>query len=169
MEFDRCLSKLLGTRRHTPWFDTKRREIHVEASSVLLHSFLTRPWRRLKPWISNSKECVSMFLRGFFDSECCVSKVGYVTCFNADFGLLEYVQHLLFSFFNIESSGPHIKTRAGTTISNRGRSYVRQQNCYYIHVRAHSLGAFYRHVGLTILRKKIRLETRLRVYLRKQR
>jgi len=161
LEFDRCLSKVLGNGRHKPWFDTKRREIHIEASSVLLHCFLDQPWERLKPWICHCKACTSKFLRGFFDSECCVSKIGSITCFNADFGLLDYVRHLLLSSFKIESTGPRVKTQAGTTISNRGRSYVRRQSCHYIYIRTHSLGAFYRNIGLTIYRKRIRLETRL--------
>jgi len=163
LEFDRCLSKVLGTRRHTPWFDTKRREIHVEASSVLLHGFLNQDWTKLKPWICHSRSCISMFLKGFFDSECCVSKRGSVTCYNSDVGILKFVRHLLLSSFEIESTGPYIKTRAGTKISNRGRNYFRQRDCYYIYVRTRSLARFYREVGLTIQRKRVRLETKLRL------
>jgi intein-encoded DNA endonuclease-like protein len=163
LEFDRCLSAVLGTRRHTPWFDKKRREIHVGASSVLLHGFLDQPWEHLKPWIHHCRACVSMFLRGFFDSECSVSKTGNLTCFNSDVGILKFVQILLLSFLRIESTGPHLGTRAGTKISNRGRSYIRQSSCYHIYIRTQSLGKFYREVGLTIPRKRVRLETKLRL------
>jgi intein-encoded DNA endonuclease-like protein len=161
LEFDRCLSAVLGTRRLTPWFDRKRREIHVEASSVLLHGFLNQDWTKLKPWICHSRSCVSMFLRGFFDSEGSVSKAGHLTCFNSDVGTLKFVQYLLLSFLKIESTGPHLSTESGTKVSNRGRSYLRQSSCYYIYVRAQSLGRFYRDISLTIERKRIRLEAKL--------
>jgi len=164
LEFDRCLSKVLGTRRHTPWFDTKRREIHIEARSVLLYNFLNQPWGLLKPWISHCSSCVSMFLRGFFDSECCVDKKGSITCSNSDVELLLYVQQLLEASFTIETTGPRVNKCAGTKISNRGRTYIRQRDCYYIYVRAGSLGKFSREIGLTIQRKRVRLETRLRMH-----
>jgi len=163
LEFDRCLSMVLGTRRHTPWFDTRRREIHIEASSVLLHGFLNQPWRKLKPWICHCSPCVSMFLKGFFDSECTVSKTGSVRCYNSDIRLLKFVRNLLMSFFRIHSTGPHLGTRAGTKISNRGRSYIRRRSCYDIYIRTQSLGKFYREVDLTIWRKRVRLETKLRL------
>lgn len=73
LEFDRCLSKVLDSRRHTPWFDSRRSEIHIEASSVLLHDFLSQRWEVMKPWIEHCSQCVSMLLRGFFDSEGSVS------------------------------------------------------------------------------------------------
>ncbi len=164
LEFDRCLSKVLGTRRHTPWFDTKRREIHIEASSVLLHAFLNRPWERLKPWITHCKACVSMFLKGFFDSECSVSKDGSIRCYNSEVRILRFARHLLGTFFGVESTGPRIYTKRGTKMSNRGRSYFRRHNCYYIYIRAASLARFYHDVGLTIRRKKIRLEAKLEVH-----
>jgi DNA endonuclease len=161
LEFDRCLSKVLGTRRHTPWFDPRTRDIHIEASSVLLYHFLSQSWERLKPWISHCSSCASMFIRGFFDSECTVEKGGKVSCYNSDIALLKFIQHLLLTFFKIEATGPRINTRAGTTITNRGRSYIRRLDCYTICVRARSLEAFFRDIGLTIQRKRVRLENRL--------
>jgi intein-encoded DNA endonuclease-like protein len=157
LEFDRCLSEVLGTRRHTPWFDTKRREIHVEASSVLLHGFLDQAWEHLKPWICHSSSCVSMFLRGFFDSEGSVDMGGYVTCSNSDLSLLKFVQHLLSFYFKIETTGPHLQTRAGTRISNRGRDYVRKSDVYYIYIRTRSLVSFSLAVGFAIQRKQLRV------------
>ena len=164
LEFDRRLSKVLSTRRHKPWFDTKRRDIHIEARSVLLYNFLNQPWGLLKPWISHCTSCVSMFVRGFFDSECSISKHGSITCSNSDAGLLKFVQRLLLIYFKIETTGPRINTHAGTEISNRGRTYIRKRDCYYIYVRVKSLGGFYREIGLTIQRKRVRLETRLRMH-----
>ena len=162
LEFDRCLSAVLGTRRHTPWFDRNRREIHIEASSVLLHGFLNQDWTTLKPWICHSRSCVSMFLKGFFDSECTVSKTGSIRCYNSNIRLLKFVCILLVSFFGIQSTGPHIGTRAGTKISNRGRSYFRRRSCYNIYIRAGTLEEFHRNIGLMIRRKRVRLETGLK-------
>jgi DNA endonuclease len=160
LEFDRCLSKILGTRRHTPWFDTKRREIHVEASSVLLHDFLSQRWENLKPWIGHCSSCISMFLRGFFDSEGSLSEEGHVTCSNSDFALLEFVQHLLFHF-KIETTGPHLQTRAGTKMSNRGRAYVRKSDVYYVYIRVRSLVTFSLAVGFAIHRKQLRVQKKV--------
>jgi intein-encoded DNA endonuclease-like protein len=161
LEFDRCLSEVLGTRRHTPWFDTKRREIHVEASSVLLHDFLARHWKNLKPWIEHCSSCVSMFLRGFFDSEGSVDEGGYVTCTNSDFALLRFVRHLLSYYFRIETTGPRLQTRAGTMMSNRGRAYVRKSDVYEIYIRANSLLRFSLAVGFTIQRKQTRIQKKV--------
>ena len=161
LEFDRCLSMVLGTRRHTPWFDTKRREIHVEASSVLLHDFLDKDWENLKPWIEHCSACVSMFLRGFFDSEGSVDKGGNVTCTNSDFGLLQFVRGLLWNYFRIETTGPRLQTRAGTMISNRGRAYVRKSDVYLIYIRVKSLLSFNRAVGFTIQRKQTRVQKKV--------
>jgi intein-encoded DNA endonuclease-like protein len=160
LAFDRCLSKVLGTRRHTPWFDTKRKEIHVEARSVLLHDFLNQAWEYLKPWIEHCDSCRSMFLRGFFDSEGSVSEDGYVTCSNSDFPLLKFVQHLL-SLSKVETTGPRLQTRAGTKISNRGRSYTRKLDVYCIYVRTTSLSNFNQAVGFNIRRKHLRLQRRM--------
>jgi len=161
LEFDRCLSKVLGTRRHTPWFDTKRKEIHIEASSVLLHDFLGLHWENLKPWIEHCSSCISMFLRGFFDSEGSVDESGHVTCSNSDFALLEFVRHLLSPRFKIESTGPRLQTRAGTKISNRGRAYVRKSDVYYVYVRVRSLVSFSLVLGFAIQRKRLRLRKKV--------
>jgi DNA endonuclease len=160
-EFDRCLSKALGSRRHSPWFDRKRREIHIEASSVLLYDFLNRRWEVLKPWIEHCSSCVSMFLRGFFDSEGSVQEDGRVTCSNSSFALLKFVQQLLLSHFSVETTGPHLQTRAGTKISNRGRIYTRKLDVYYIYIRTRSLFGFGGAVGFSIRRKRLRLQRRL--------
>ncbi len=161
LEFDRCLSKVLGTGRHTPWFDSKRREIHIEASSVLLHGFLIRRWDVLKPWIEHRSSCVSMFLRGFFDSEGSVQEDGHVTCSNSDFALLRFVQYLLSTYFRVETTGPHLQTRAGTKISNRGHVYTRKLDVYYIYIRTRSLFDFSHAVGFSIRRKRLRLRSRV--------
>ena len=164
LEFDRCLSKVLGTRPHKPWFDEKRGEIHIEARSVLLYEFLKRSWEEMVKWISHCPDCISMFLRGFFDSEGSVSKEGFVTCYNSNFNLLRFVQSLLLQSFAIESVGPRLCTRAGTEISNLGRTYLRRRDVYVIRVRAHSLARFRSNVGFAIKRKLDRLDARLEIH-----
>lgn len=157
LEFDRCLSKVISARRHTPWFDPRRREIHIEASSVLLHQFLNQTWESLKPWIRHCRHCVSMFLRGFFDSEGSVDENGHLTCSNSGFALLKFVQYLLSIYFRVETTGPRLQTRAGTKISNRGRAYARKVDVYYIYIRTRSLPIFSHDVGFAIRRKQLRL------------
>ena len=39
-EFDRCVSSVLESDRHSLWPDSKRREVHLEVGSVLLYNFL---------------------------------------------------------------------------------------------------------------------------------
>jgi intein-encoded DNA endonuclease-like protein len=83
---------------------------------------------------------------------------GSLTASNNDTGLLRYVQDLLERFFGIETTGPHLATKRGTILTNRGKSYIRKADGYTIYVRRAGLEMFYRKIGLTIRRKKIRLE-----------
>lgn len=53
MEFDRCLSSVLDTRRHKPLFDKRDGTFAVEGRSVLPYEFLRKGWRALKPWIEH--------------------------------------------------------------------------------------------------------------------
>lgn len=161
LEFDRCLSSVLETRMHKPWFDKGKGTFAIEARSVLLYEFLNRDWRALKPWIEHSVGSVAAFVRGFFDSEDSVSKKGEIRCYNTDLPLLNYVKQLLTSVLHIQVTGPYRGVRAGSVLSLRGRSYVRKSDCYHIRVAAASLGSFNRTVGITIARKRIRVEKRL--------
>ena len=157
-EFDRCISAILHTRRHTLWSDRKRGEIHVEARSVLLYNFLRQTLNDLKVWIEHCDQCTAAFLRGFFDSEGCVSRDGDLTASNNDTILLGYVKRLLHIRFGIEATGPHPGKREGSRIERRGKIYFRNSTTYYIYVRSASVGEFVRWIGLTIGRKKARLE-----------
>jgi intein-encoded DNA endonuclease-like protein len=157
-EFNRCLTEVLKTPRHSTWKGAGRRETHVEASSFLLYRFLRKPFEDLKPFIEHCANCSAAFLRGFFDSECCVSKEGSLTASNCDVGLLRYVQRLLLGKFDIETTGPLLKTQKGSKITRRGRTYLRNSDCYAIRVRNAFRRQFSEEIGLTILRKKRRLE-----------
>ena len=64
-EFDRCASTVLRCERHALWADSKRREIHIDASSVLLCNFLRQPLDDLRVWIEHCDERVAAFLKGF--------------------------------------------------------------------------------------------------------
>ena len=157
MEFDRCLSKILHTRRHRLWADKRRREIHIEARSVLLYNFLRQSLDDFKGWIEYSPQSVASFLRGFFDSEGSTSKDGSLRGFNSDTNLLRYVQCLLTTFFKIETTGPHLVAKVGSVMIRRGHRYLRRQNVYEIYVRREGLDNFSKNIGFTIRRKSGRL------------
>ena len=72
-EFDRCVSKAVGSRRHIVKWVPKKLLWSVEASSVLLYRFLRQPFSRIKSVISHCRRCASGFPRGFFDSEASAS------------------------------------------------------------------------------------------------
>lgn len=161
MEFDRCLSSVLNIARHRLWKGERENEFQLEVSSYLLYKFLRRPLRDLKPWFEDDSECVSAFLRGFFDSEGCVSKEGALTASNTNLDLLRYVQRLLLKHFGIATTGPRLGKKKGTLLIRRGRTYFRKSDCYSIYVRRTHLAKFYSKVGLTIRRKSLRLEQAL--------
>ena len=158
LEFDKCVSAVLRSRRHTLWHDSKRKEIHVEARSVLLYNFLRQSLDSLRPWIQHCNNCVAAFLRGFFDSEGSVGQDGELTTANNDLVLLDYVRKLLMDCFGIESTGPHLGKKAGTKIERRGRSYYRNSDSFRIYIRRGSLKKFATSIGLTIMRKRERLQ-----------
>ncbi len=158
VEFDRCLSVILRSARHALWEDNKRREVHVEARSVLLFNFLRQSFYDLQEWIEHCHQCVSAFLRGFFDSEGSVSKNGELFAWNNDTALLGYVMRLLRKYFAIETTGPHLGKRKGSEIQRRGKTYVRNSDSYYMYVRSKSIEKFMRCVGFVIRRKGERLQ-----------
>lgn len=161
-EFDRCVSAILQSGRHALWSDSKRREIHVEASSVLLYNFLRQSFDDLRVWIEHCHHCVSAFLRGFFDSEGSVSQKGALTVWNDDTSLLGYIKVLLRKQFGIETTGPHLGKRRGSRIERRGKSYFRNFDSHYIYVRSKSTEKFARYIGFKIERKQMRLESAMK-------
>jgi intein-encoded DNA endonuclease-like protein len=160
-EFDRCLSRMLSTARHKIWKAKGIEEYQLDVSSFVLYRFLRRPLQELRPWIEHDEECVSAFLRGFFDSEGSPSKEGVVTASNTNLDLLRYVQMLLLKHFGIVTTGPRLGTKKGTPLLRRGKTYLRNSDCYYIRLRIAHLETFYRKVGFTISRKNSRLEQAL--------
>ena len=160
-EFDRCLAKILHSSRHALWVGAGRKEIHVVANSFLLYRFLKRPFQELRQFVEHCAHCTSAFLRGFFDSEGSVSKEGSLTGWNSDASLLRYVQGLLFGTFGIQTTGPRLGTRKGTKLTRRGRTYVRNLDCFGIRVRNKFRRLFLQKIGMTIERKRFRLRQAL--------
>jgi hypothetical protein len=160
-EFNQAVSKVLGCPPHRLWKGEKTRETEVEFGSYSLHKFLMQKLDDLKPFIEHDKSCAAAFIRGFFDSEGCVEVSGKISGANTDLSLLTYAQELLHRFFHIETRGPYRGKMKGTILTRRGKSYVRNADCYSIYVVMQCAGLFYNEIGLTIERKKIRLETAL--------
>lgn len=160
-EFDRCVSTVLHTEEHTLWAHKKRREIHVEARSVLLYNFLRQSLNDLQPWIEHCEKCVSAFLKGFFDSEGTVTPEGVLQAYNNDRDRLRYVMILLRKYFAVETTGPKLGKRRGSRIERRGKTYLRNSDSYSIYIKADSIERFAILVGFTIARKQRRLEAKM--------
>lgn len=138
--------------------DEKTREFYVEYGSYLFHHFLQKPLKDLAPFIEHDPSCVAAFLRGFFDSEGSVGNDGSTTASNSNLETLEYVRYLLLKYFRIDTTGPRLGTRKGSILTRRGKSYVRNVDCYQIYIMRAFLKEFHKKVGLSIRRKSIRLE-----------
>jgi DNA endonuclease len=160
--FNQAVAKVLRCRPHRLWKGRATREFEVEYGSYFLHRFLLQRLEDKKAFVEHDEMCAAAFIRGFFDSEGCVDASGRkITAYNNDLTLLKYVQELLLGCFGIETTGPYLHIRKGTILTRRGKSYVRNGDGYYIYVRAKYRAAFYRKIGLTIERKKSRLEKKL--------
>lgn len=161
--FNQAVAKVLGCPPHRLWKGVTEKEFYVEFGSYLLHKFLLQPLDALKPFIEHDKKCTAAFIKGFFDSEGCMDKKGRLSASNSNLDLLNYMQALLSRTFGIETTGPHIGTKKGSIITRRGKSYRRNVDCFVIDVRARSLRAFHDEIGLTIQRKRIRLDAALAI------
>jgi intein-encoded DNA endonuclease-like protein len=159
--FNQAVSRVLGCPPHRLWKGVTAKETEVEFGSYLLHKFLLQDVQQLREFVEHDKECVAAFLRGFFDSEGCIDTNGRLSASNSNVALLKYIQCLLQGRFGIETTGPRLGTKRGSTITRRGKSYKRNVDVYEIRVRARSLRRFHEKVGLTIQRKKLRLEKAL--------
>jgi intein-encoded DNA endonuclease-like protein len=156
--FNQAVARVRGCSPHKLWKGKNIRETEVEFGSYLLHKFLSQPLDELKPYIEHSAESVAAFLRGFFDSEGCIDTRRNLSASNSDLRLLNYVQHLLLTYFGIETTSPRIGTKKGSVITRRGKSYRRNAPVYVIQLRGRYLKAFCDKIGFTIRRKRSRLE-----------
>jgi intein-encoded DNA endonuclease-like protein len=138
---------------------------YVEVGSRTLYELCKKPINieKIRRFVEHCERCMAMFLRGFFDSEGCVSEDGCITVANSNYELLLYVQELL-KRLGIETTGPYPRQRQGTPFYDpkRGKVYKHKKDVYVLRVRKSSNEAFYRFVNFTIQRKRARLENYLR-------
>ncbi|MEM3570305.1 MAG: LAGLIDADG family homing endonuclease [Candidatus Jordarchaeales archaeon] len=166
-EFSKCLGKVL--RRDPPRPRQEKYGIFtVEVESKALYEILqkTIDINKIAPFVEHCEECMRRFLRGFFDSEGCVSKDGRNFCYNTDVQLLRYVKKIL-NLLGIRTSEPKICVKKGTRIfdGRKGKTYVRRKDEYRIYIRMSDVLRFYQLIGFTIKRKQKKLEN----YLKKRR
>jgi DNA endonuclease related to intein-encoded endonucleases len=138
---------------------------YVEVGSKTLYELCKKPINieKIRRFVEHCERCMAMFLRGFFDSEGCVSEDGCITVANFNYELLLYVQELL-KRLGTETMGPYPRQRQGTPFYDpkRGKVYKHKEDVYVLRVRKSSNEAFYRFVNFTIQRKRARLENYLR-------
>ncbi|GBC69910.1 hypothetical protein HRbin01_01615 [archaeon HR01] len=160
-EFSRCLAKVLGRKPPKPRYRLDVGKFVVEVESKTLYQLLRKPLNigRLRPYIEHCRGCMAAFLRGFSDSEGCVTTDGMIRIYNTDKSLLNYVRELLHTL-GIESTDPKIETKAGTPLIDprTGKKYRTNKDVYRIYILADSRLRFHKHIGFTIERKRRRLE-----------
>ncbi|GBC71443.1 hypothetical protein HRbin02_01225 [Candidatus Calditenuaceae archaeon HR02] len=124
----------------------------VAVQSRTLYELLKKPVDidRIRPFVEHCERCISMFLRGFFDSEACVYKDGTITVYNTDYKLLTYVIYLL-EKISIETTQkePRINKRAGGPFREpkTGKLYKSRRDVYYIRIWRGFNKRFYEKVG----------------------
>ena len=154
-EFSRCLAKILGKSSlyKVRWSEKRKRWI-VQGSSILLHRFLSKPWKHLKNHIEHSPRCRFSFLKALFDGEGSITGRN-LTMTNTDLSLLLYVRKLL-AKSGISTSIPRVTHRAGSILKDQhtGRNYKRRRDCYVMRVSPMDLLPFARKIGFSIERKK---------------
>jgi intein-encoded DNA endonuclease-like protein len=163
-EFAMRISRVLN--RPPPKVKVSSRGLYyVEVGSRTLYELCKKPINieKIRRFVEHCERCMAMFLRGFFDSEGCVSEDGCITVANSNYELLLYVQELL-KRLGIETTGPYPRQRQGTPFYDpkRGKVYKHKKDVYVLRVRKSSNEAFYRFVNFTIQRKRARLENYLR-------
>jgi intein-encoded DNA endonuclease-like protein len=163
-EFGRRLGNVLGRKPIRPW--EKAGMYIATVACKTLYELLKKPvdLKRIIRYVEHCPKCAAAFLRGFFDSEGCVDRKGYITLYNTNYDLLVYVKKLLWKYFGIEATGPWPCVQKGKPMHDprTGKQYKSNEDCYYIYILADSLLNFYLYVGFTIKRKQKRLEDYLR-------
>ncbi|MCS7125913.1 MAG: hypothetical protein NZ929_03275, partial [Aigarchaeota archaeon] len=163
-EFSRCLGLVLGRPPPKPIYMESRRMYLVSVRDQTLFELLHgKSLEKIKPFIEHCDECRAAFLRGFFDSEGCVSKNAQLRAYNSNLELLKYVISLL-ADLEIETTGPHLGTRKGSLMKSptTGKIYKTNKDVHYIYVRKKSLPTYHLKIGLTIERKQKKLEEHLK-------
>jgi intein-encoded DNA endonuclease-like protein len=159
-EFGRCLAKVLGRRKpYKPHWNEYRKVWVVVGCGIQLYKFLDKSLEELKPCIEHCKECVSAFLRALFDGEGSMDEHNReLVLYNTNKELLIYAKYLLKKYFDIDTTGPYLKTKKDSIKHfPNGKIAKTNEDCYYIYIRANSLLNFYKYIGFTIKRKQQRL------------
>jgi intein-encoded DNA endonuclease-like protein len=157
-EFARCL-KVIGCK---PWIGIQDGYYIAMGYSRVLYNLLKKPLdlEKLRYYIEYDEKTITAFLKGFFDSEGYVNKMGYILVYNTDSTLLDYVKRLLLTL-KIEVTGPHLHTGTGegTLLHSKKmkKTYRRRKNLYYLYVKANSSRRFAELIGFSIKRKMDRL------------
>jgi len=155
-EFANCLSVILGRDPPRVKWHEKTHAWHTQLSSILLQKFLREALPRLRKVIEHCNDCVSAFLRGFFDSEGSVYRK-QLRVSNTNKTLLLYVRHLLESRFGIKVGGPRLPSRGGRLVVIKGKQYHANKDCFVLAVATSSIPSYQSSVGFTIIRKAKRL------------
>jgi intein-encoded DNA endonuclease-like protein len=155
-EFAKCLSVVLGRDPPRVKWHEKTHAWHTQLSSMLLQKFLREALPPLKKVIEHCNDCVSAFLRGFFDSEGSVYRT-QLRVANTNRTMLLYVRHLLESRFGIEVGGPYLSSTGGRLVIIKGKQYRANKDCFVLAVATSSIPAYQSSVGFTIIRKAKRL------------
>ena len=164
-EFARCLSNVIERPVKTR-LDKRRGLYHARASCKELYKILKKPVdsERLRPYVEHYQECISAFLRGFFDTEGCVREDGHICVINTDLALLTYVKELL-GRLGVETTGIQLHHATGTVFSapdGNGETRTRRKDVYRLRISKKSNHIFLQRIGLTIHRKRRRLEEHVR-------
>ncbi|MEM1944320.1 MAG: LAGLIDADG family homing endonuclease [Nitrososphaerota archaeon] len=159
-EFSRCLATVLK-RGPIKLSWSKRQFVVVRVTCKALYELVGRLFNieKVKRFVEHCSRCKSAFLKGFLDSEGCVSKKSEVIIYNTNLGLLEYVKQLLESL-GIGTTGPHLNNKHGMTLRNpkNGKIYTKKRDVYSVYIPAEYRLRFYQRIGFTIERKQRRLE-----------
>lgn len=155
-EFAMCLSVILGRDPPRVKWNEKTHAWHTQLSSILLQKFLREALPRLRKVIEHCNDCVSAFLRGFFDSEGSVYRT-QLRVANTNKIVLLYVRHLLESRFGIEVGGPYLSSRGGRLVIIKGKQYHANKDCFVLAVATSSIPSYQSSIGFTIIRKAKRL------------
>lgn len=158
--FGRDLAKVLGKEvPYRPRWDKTEELWAIQITNMLLYRFLDRPWTELKPYIEHCNNCVARFLGMFIDGEGSIDgRRRQLVIHNTSKELLRYVQYLLWRYFRISSTGPHVKKRPGEIcVIREGHIGIRKKTAYYLYIGAGDLPILHKYIRFAIQRKQRRL------------
>lgn len=132
-EFNRCASSVLNRKGRyavSEYYEGQTRMFRVQVTNKGLYLFMKKSLDEHKPVIESFP---ASFLRGFFDSEGCVSDK-MLGVYNTNLELMRYVESLLVERFSIFPSKIGIVVRKGSTNSTPYGETVATKNCYQMSI-----------------------------------